>query len=115
MAGGLVDAIDLADRERHHLPAPRPAGQQIGMPAPQLVRARSGQQEALPPILNQPVHLVQQGRDLLHFVDDHERVAGVGDALPQQCGAGRILTVDVGLEQVDQEGVRKEGAASSRH
>ena len=102
-----IDAVYLGGRQRHHLAAPGPASQEIGVSAPQFARARSGQQKALPTVLDEPMHLVEQRRDLLHFVDDDDRVLPVGVALAEQRRTRGVLTVDVGLKQVNQGRVRQ--------
>jgi hypothetical protein len=50
----------LGHRERVHEARERAPGQKVDAPAAQLPGARTGQHEAEPPRLDEPVHLVQQ-------------------------------------------------------
>jgi hypothetical protein len=57
--------------------------------APDLPRTRPAKGEGDPTtVLDQPVDLIEQSRNLLHFVDDHEVLAGGLNFLSQD---GRVL------------------------
>jgi len=65
-----VERAELGRHERVHLVPPRPPPEEVHASTPQLARARAAQNDTQPAVLDQPVHLVEQGRHLLHFVDD---------------------------------------------
>jgi hypothetical protein len=101
-----IEGVDLDQRQRQHEAAPGPAGQQIRMPAPQLRGTRSREEERVGRVLDQPVHLVEQGGDLLHFVDDDHPGGASRESLAQQRGPRRVLREDIRLQQIDRRGVR---------
>ena len=59
------------------------------MAAPQLPRARSRKEKGERRVLDQPVHLVEQGGNLLHFINDDQVVPPIGKPFSQQRGARR--------------------------
>ena len=58
-------------------------------------------------VLDQPVDLVEQGRDLLYLVDDDQGRWALLQPFPQQLRSARIITVYIRLEQIDHVGVRQ--------
>ncbi len=85
----------------------RAAGQQVGAAATQLACARTRQHEAAAPLLDEPVHRVEQGRQALHLVDDHGgRGAGAHQRF-EPVRAQQQLAVEGGVEQVEHQRVRK--------
>ena len=106
-----IELGDLRPRERMQREPPRPSAQQVG-PAPlQLPGARSTEHERLVVPLDEPVHLVEQGRHLLHLVDDDGTTAATSvegqHPLGEQPGFAREIESGTGLEQVEADGVRE--------
>lgn len=60
----------LGRHQRKHFEPPGTAAEQVGQAAFQLAGARPAENELQPPVLDQPVHLVENARNLLHLVED---------------------------------------------
>ena len=98
----------LDSRQRVHLVGVRPAGQQVHAAAAQAPRAGPGQDEAPLLGLDQPVHLVEDQRNALHFVEHDPVVVPRGNQLPQPLRPRQQLQVHRRMvEQVEVERVRK--------
>ena len=95
---------DLTRRQAVKVVAKRPPTEQIGGAAPHLARARSAQREVQSAVLDQPVHLVEQRRNLLDLVDD-DLPSGLRsfcvDLLAQQLRIDGVAPELVCLQQVD--------------
>jgi hypothetical protein len=64
----------LGRHQRKHLEPPGAATEQVGSPAFQLAGARPAENEPQPPVLDQPVHLVENAGHLLHLVEDDRAI-----------------------------------------
>lgn len=84
---------------------PRPAGQEVGLAAPELAGAAPGEQEPQPAALDQPVYLVEEARQLLNLVDHDPRARAtpITDEAFQQAGVGGEPEGDVRAQQVDHQ------------
>ena len=71
------------------------------MPAPKLASAGPAEAEDDISVLDQPVHLVQQGGDLLDLVDDHEGLRIGQELFAEAVRLRRVASEQVGFEQVD--------------
>ena len=123
-AGGLVDAREIACVEQtgqvevlpefgrgdpQQFVADGPSPQEIGGAPLHLGRARSAQREAAAPVLHEPVNLVQEGGNLLDFIDDDLSVPVVPfrfDLLAQEFRVRQVTSELVALQQVDPAAVR---------
>jgi hypothetical protein len=96
-----------------HLVAPGAATEEVGSAPLELAGAGAAQDEAQPAVLDQPVDLVEQGRDFLHLVEDHRlrELSRVGREQPlaQQRRAACQLQHQVGLQQVEGQALRERG------
>ena len=98
--------VAIRGGEAAKLVADRPAAEKVGGAAPHLACAGAAQGESDLPALVEPVHLVEQGRHLLHFVDDDLCGPGPrGQFLAQYLGSLEIPAILIGLEQIDPDGV----------
>ena len=66
---------ELAGEQRVQVVDVNPTREQVGPAAPQLARARTGEQEskARRPLIEDDLHGIQQCRHALHLVDEHRR------------------------------------------
>ena len=75
---------DLGRDEAVQRVAHRAAPEQIGVPAADPAGARAAKREADAAILDQPVDLVEERRNLLHFADDDETSPRTLELFPEQ-------------------------------
>lgn len=90
----------------------RATAEQVHAAAPQLARARSGEHEAHAALLDEPVHLVEEDRQLLDLVDDDQPILR-RQLLPEATGALAERQEHLGIEQVVDLGSRQ-GVADQR-
>ena len=93
---------ELPWRQWVHRLADGPAGQQVRAGHLELARAGTEQGEAQAALLDQAVHLVQQGRNALHLIDNDPiaRCAG-GNQLPEQRRVGQQVVEQGFIQQVE--------------
>ena len=107
---GQVEAVaDLGRGQPPQLEPQRAPTEEIRGAPPHLPGARSAQREMDAAVLDQPMHLVEQGRRLLDLVDHHlpaRRGPGRLDLLAQPLRVGHVAAELVHLEQVDPTCVR---------
>ena len=94
-----IEPVDLARAQRPQLVAHGASGQQVGMATTELARARSSEDELPFPVLDQPVHFVEQSWDFLYLVDHRDPAV---PSLAQQGRPHRELCEHVRLQQIDE-------------
>ena len=75
-----IELVDFGRDERMKLIAERPASEEVATTALELTRARSAEHERQSPVFDEPMDLVQEGRDFLNFIDDDRNAASGGVA-----------------------------------
>ena len=97
----------LSRHERMQRQDGRPSGQQVHPRAPQLSGAGAGHDKLdTGLLLHDLVHNIQQGRNALHFVDDHPGGTPLrGQPLPQTLGTRHIRAVGLGIEQIQRRNI----------
>ena len=113
-----VKIRDLRPGQGIELETPGAAAQQVGAAAPQLPGAGAAQHEAQALVLHEPMNLIQNGRRLLHLVDDdgvRARCAvECGHAFRERLWRPRELQQEPGIEQVEPGGFREQPAKQCR-
>jgi hypothetical protein len=106
-----IEVLDLRGDQRVHLVPPGAPAQEVGAAPLELAGARAAEDEAQPPVLDEPVDFVQELGDLLDLIQDHRCVQLVGrdrqEALAEQRRALGELQHEIGLEQVEREALGK--------
>ena len=88
----------------------RSAAQQIGMATTELPGARATERKLHTSVFDECVDLVEQRRDLLHFVDDHELRRWLRvEFLAQQRRALQVSEVLIRAQQIDSSSVGIDG------
>lgn len=72
-----IETGNLRINERVELVADRPSSQEVCLAAKQLPGARTTENETQTLIFNEPVDLVQKGRNLLDLIDDDRLPLGL--------------------------------------
>ena len=85
----------------------RPSPQQVRLTPPDLPSAGSAEREAQAAVLVEPVDLVQERGNLLHFVHDDERSpSSLFQLLPETLWLLDVTSELVSLEEIDPDSVR---------
>ena len=100
-------AAELARRQWMHAQGERAAREQVDVAAFQRARARPRQGEAKLAPLDQPMHLVEDGRNLLDLVEHDPAAVALRHHGVEPLRRREQRGVDVGLQKVDEDGVRE--------
>ena len=90
-----IESFHLEARQWTEFMAPGPPPEEIGMSAAKLPGTGSGQEKLATSVLDEPVHFVEERRDLLHLVDHGEATV---ESLAQQRRTDRVLGKDICLD-----------------
>ncbi len=103
----------LANLHRHQpkqFVTHRSAAEQFGMTPPDFAGAGPAEPEDQATVLDQPVDLVEQGRDLLDLVNEQQRAArGIAKLIAQEAGLPGVPGKLLAAQQVPDRGVRVAG------
>jgi hypothetical protein len=105
-----VKAGQFGRHERMHGLVQRSPGEQVDAPASELAGTRTSQHELSGHgLLDQGMDHVQEFRDALHLIHDDRGLLGRSQhELTESLRASAHLAVDVWLQQIDKEGLRKQ-------
>ena len=85
----------------------RPPAKKVGLTTLDFAGARPTECKVNAAVLVQPVHFIEELRDLLHLVDHHLANGGASRELgPEEIGVLQVAAVLLSLEQIDPQGVR---------